>query len=187
MNLTNHFLVAMPGMQDPYFKNSVIYICEHNEEGAMGLMINAPIDITIGTMLKQVDIDPIYPQEKTESLESPVFNGGPVSSDRGFILHRPKDYYESSLQMTDELSVTTSKDILAVLGTDAEPSHYLVALGYSGWEAGQLESELAENSWLTIEADPEVIFNTPIHEKWNRAVKKLGITPAQLSTMAGHA
>ncbi|SIO92777.1 YqgE/AlgH family protein [Vibrio spartinae] len=187
MNLTNHFLVAMPGMQDPYFKNSVIYICEHNEEGAMGLMINAPIDITVGTMLKQVEVDPIYPQEKTDSLNNPVFNGGPISSDRGFILHRPKDHYESSLQMTDELSVTTSKDILTVLGTDVEPSHYLVALGYSGWEAGQLESELTDNSWLTIEADPEVIFDTPIHEKWNRAVKTLGITPTQLSTVAGHA
>jgi putative transcriptional regulator len=138
-------------------------------------------------MLKQVEIDPLYPQENTDSLNSPVFNGGPLSSDRGFILHRPKDHYESSLQMTDELSVTTSKDILAVLGTDAEPNHYLVALGYSGWEAGQLESELADNSWLTIEADPEVIFNTPIHEKWNRSVKTLGITPAQLSTMTGHA
>ncbi|MDW6001922.1 YqgE/AlgH family protein [Vibrio mangrovi] len=187
MNLTNHFLVAMPGMKDPYFKNSVIYICEHNEEGAMGLMINAPIDITVEGMLKQVDIQPLYPQENKNSLRNPVFNGGPVSSDRGFILHCPKDHYESSLQMTDELSVTTSKDILAVLGTDAEPSRYLVALGYSGWEAGQLESELAENSWLTIEADPEVIFNTPVHEKWNKAVKKLGITPEQLSTMAGHA
>lgn len=187
MNLTNHFLIAMPSMKDPYFKHSVIYICEHNEEGAMGLMINAPIDITVGGMLKQVDIQPIYPQQKTASLEKPVLNGGPVSEDRGFILHRPGEHYESSIKMTEDIAVTTSKDILTVLGTDAEPSSYLVALGYSGWEAGQLENELAENTWLTIEADPELLFNTPIHEKWNRAIQKLGISPIQLSTDIGHA
>jgi putative transcriptional regulator len=187
MNLTNHFLVAMPGMEDPYFKNSVIYICEHSEEGAMGLIINAPIDITVEGMLKQVEIEPMYPQDHTHSLKKPVFNGGPVSADRGFILHCPKDHYESSLQMTDDLAVTTSKDILTVLGTAAEPSRYLVALGYSAWEAGQLENELSDNAWLTIEADPEVIFNTPIHEKWSKAVQKLGITPTQLSGFSGHA
>ncbi|WP_428774089.1 YqgE/AlgH family protein [Vibrio sp.] len=187
MNLTNHFLVAMPGMKDPYFKNSVIYVCEHNEQGAMGLMINAPIDITVGGMLKQVDVQPVHPQLNTDSLKLPVLNGGPVSEDRGFILHQPKDHYESSVQMTDQISVTTSKDILSVLGTDAEPNHYLVALGYSGWEAGQLENELAENSWLTIEADPEVMFNTPIHERWSKAVEKLGIDAAQLSAETGHA
>ncbi len=187
MNLTNHFLVAMPGMQDPYFQRRVIYVCEHNDEGAMGLMINAPIDVTVGSMLKQVDVEPAHPQLVTESLDKPVLNGGPVSEDRGFILHQPKDSYESSLQMTDKISVTTSKDILSVLGTEAEPNSYLVALGYSGWEAGQLENELAENSWLTIEADPDVIFNTPITERWQKAVQMLGIDAAQLSIQAGHA
>lgn len=187
MNLTNHFLVAMPSMQDPYFKNSVIYICEHNEEGAMGLIINAPIDVTIGGMLKQVEIEPAYPQSHFDSLEKPVLNGGPVSEDRGFILHRPHDHYESSIRMSDDISVTTSKDILTVLGTDAEPSGYLVALGYSGWEPGQLELELAENSWLTIEADAELIFNTPIHEKWQKAINSLGVNPINLSSQAGHA
>ncbi|OXE29140.1 hypothetical protein CA163_30195, partial [Vibrio parahaemolyticus] len=100
------------------------------------------------------------------SLDRPVYNGGPISEDRGFILHKPKDYYESSIQMTDDLAVTTSRDILSVLGTEAEPSDYLVALGYSGWSAGQLENELVENSWLTIEATPEIIFDTPITERW---------------------
>lgn len=187
MNLTNHFLVAMPGMKDPYFKRSVIYVCEHNEDGAMGLMINAPIDITVGKMLKQVDVQPVHPQLHTESLERPVLNGGPVSGDRGFILHHPKDQYESSIQMTDNISVTTSRDILSVLGTEAEPNKYLVALGYSGWEAGQLEVELSENSWLTIEADPDVIFNTPINERWQKAVQMLGIDASQLSSEIGHA
>ncbi len=187
MNLTNHFLVAMPGMKDPYFQYRVIYVCEHNEEGAMGLMINAPVDITVGKMLQQVEIEPIHPQLKTASLNKPVLNGGPVSEDRGFILHKPKDQYESSIQMTDQISVTTSRDILSVLGTEAEPSNYLVALGYAGWDAGQLEHELAENSWLTIEADPNVIFDTPINERWSKAVQMLGINAAQLSSQAGHA
>lgn len=187
MNLTNHFLVAMPSMKDPYFQHSVIYICEHNEEGAMGLIINSPIDITVGGMLKQVDIESAYPQSQTKSLKEPVFNGGPVSEDRGFILHRPKDHYESSVRMTDDIAVTTSKDILTVLGTDAEPQGYIVALGYSGWEAGQLENELSDNSWLTIEADSDLIFNTPTRDKWNKAIQKLGIDPVQLSGESGHA
>ncbi|MCZ4296372.1 MULTISPECIES: YqgE/AlgH family protein [Vibrio] len=187
MNLTNHFLVAMPGMKDPYFQRSVIYVCEHNEDGAMGLMINAPIDITIGKMLEKVDVESIHPKLLTDSLDKPVLNGGPVSEDRGFILHQPKDEYESSIKMTDKISVTTSRDILGVLGTEAEPHHYLVALGYSGWEAGQLEIELSENSWLTVEADPNVMFDTPINERWQKAVQMLGIDVAQLSSDIGHA
>lgn len=187
MNLTNHFLVAMPSMDDSYFNRSVIYVCEHNEEGAMGIMINAPIDITVGSMLKQVEIEPMYPLEQTDSLDKPVLNGGPVAEDRGFVVHRPNSHFDSSLCMTDQITVTTSKDILSVLGTSAEPSDYIVALGYSGWAAGQLEQELSDNSWLTIEADPELIFSTPMHEKWNKAIKKLGIEPAQLSTSSGHA
>lgn len=187
MNLTNHFLVAMPGMKDPYFQRSVIYVCEHNEEGAMGLMINAPIDITIGKMLEKVDVEPVHPKLLTDSLEKPVLNGGPVSEDRGFILHQPKDEYESSIKMTDRISVTTSRDILGVLGTEAEPNHYLVALGYSGWEPGQLEIELSENSWLTVEADPNVMFDTPINERWQKAVQMLGIDVSQLSSDIGHA
>ena len=187
MNLANHFLVAMPGMTDPFFYRSVIYICEHNDDGAMGLIINAPIDITVAGMLKQVDIEPVHPQIYKEHLNMPVLNGGPVSEDRGFILHEPKDEYHSSIKMTDALTVTTSKDILGVLGTEAEPKNYIVALGYSGWTAGQLENELAENAWLTVKADPEVIFKTPVHERWKKAVEMLGIDPAQLSTEAGHA
>ncbi|WED22209.1 YqgE/AlgH family protein [Vibrio sp. JC009] len=187
MNLANHFLVAMPGMQDPFFQRSVIYICEHTDEGAMGIVVNAPIDITVGGMLQQVEVEPDQPQVNPQSLSQQVLSGGPVSEDRGFILHRPKDKYHSSIQMTDDLSVTTSKDILGVLGTEAEPKDYIVALGYSGWTAGQLEHELAENSWLTVEADPSVIFDTPVQDRWNRAVKMLGIDAAQLSADAGHA
>ncbi|CAH0524620.1 YqgE/AlgH family protein [Vibrio hippocampi] len=189
MNLVNHFLVAMPGMNDPYFQRSVIYMCEHNDEGAMGIMINTPIDVTVANMLKQVQVDlPVSTTIRhSKSLEEPVLNGGPVAEDRGFILHNPKDNYQSSIQITDRVSVTTSKDILAVLGTDAQPDNYLVALGYAGWSAGQLEAELAENSWLTVEADPNIIFETPVEQRWSRAVTMLGIDVAQLSSQVGHA
>lgn len=189
MNLANHFLVAMPGMKDPYFQRSVIYVCEHNEDGAMGIMISTPIDVTVASMLKQVQIDlPIASQTThSKSLDEPVLNGGPVAEDRGFIIHKPKDKYQSSIKITDNVMVTTSKDILAVLGTDAQPENYLVALGYSGWSAGQLESELADNSWLTVEADTSIIFDTPVEERWSSAVAKLGIDIAQLSSDVGHA
>lgn len=187
MNLTNHFLVAMPSMQDPYFQRSVIYLCEHNEEGAMGLIINSPIDATVGTMLDQLSIQPLYPQSRPKSLNQQLLNGGPVSEDRGFILHPPQHIYESTAVMSQHVSITTSPDILGMLGTSAEPEHYLVALGYSGWEAGQLESELVDNAWLTIEADPTIIFQTPVSERWFKAIEKLGIQPTQLSSQSGHA
>ncbi|GAM58036.1 protein yqgE [Vibrio ishigakensis] len=141
MNLTNHFLVAMPSMKDPFFKRSVIYVCEHNENGAMGIMINAPIDITVGGMLKQVEVEPELPQDQ-DSLNQPVHNGGPVAENRGFILHQPKDKYQSSIDMTEALSMTTSKDILEVLGTADEPDRYLVALGYSAGKRDSLKTNL---------------------------------------------
>ncbi|MDA9557484.1 YqgE/AlgH family protein [Vibrio sp.] len=187
MDLSNHFLVAMPGMNDPYFQHSVVYLCEHNNDGAMGIIINAPIDLTIGSMLEQAQVDPAYPKSKLKSLERLVISGGPISEDRGFILHKPHDTYDSSIQMTEQISITTSKDILSVLGTNAEPDSYLVALGYAGWEAGQLETELTDNSWLTIAADANIMFNTPIPERWNKAVESLGINPCQLSAQSGHA
>ncbi len=187
MNLANHFLVAMPGMQDPFFQRSVIYVCEHNEEGAMGLVVNDPIDLTIATMLDRVDVEPLYPKVRRENLNAAVLSGGPIAEDRGFILHESKDSYQSSLQVTEQLNLTTSKDILAVLGTEAEPDNYIITLGYAGWTPGQLEKELAENAWLTVEADPKVIFETPIQERWHKAVKMLGVEPSQLSVDMGHA
>ena len=189
MNLTNHFLVAMPNMQDPNFKGSVIYVCEHNDEGAMGIVINLPIDISVGNMLEQIEIERDLPVNDQASLEQPVFNGGPVSVDRGFVLHlhQHDDHFDSSINITDKVAVTTSKDILPLLGTSEAPEKFLVALGYAGWSAGQLEQELAENTWLTTEADPDVVFNTPISERWDKAVAQLGISAAHLSTDKGHA
>ncbi len=187
MDLTDHFLIAMPSMSDPNFTHSVIYICEHNEDGAMGIVINAPVGIDVANMLQQIDVQPIHPRLLFDNLKHPVFNGGPVANDRGFILHTHKDRYQSSIEVNQQLAVTTSKDILVTLGTEAEPEHYLVALGYSGWEAGQLEYELKENAWLTVEADSDIIFKTPPHLRWKKALQGLGIDALQLSGDAGHA
>ncbi|MBB1313102.1 MULTISPECIES: YqgE/AlgH family protein [Aliivibrio] len=187
MDLKNHFLVAMPSMNDPVFTRSVIYICEHDSDGTMGLRINQPVQISLKGMLDQIKLDNPSPIIFPQTLSQPVLNGGPVSDDRGFVLHYPKDNYSSSIEVTEELSVTTSKDILATLGTEDQPYKYLVALGYSGWDAGQLEQELSENTWLILEADSSVIFDTPIPDRWRRAIEMLGISPVNISSEVGHA
>ncbi|NGN98115.1 YqgE/AlgH family protein [Grimontia sp. SpTr1] len=187
MNLKNHFLVAMPSMADERFQHSVVYMCEHNEDGAMGLVINQPINISIAKMLDQIEVEREQDVTHPVSLDQPVLFGGPVSEDRGFVLHKNLKLYGSSIQLSDELTVTTSKDILSILGTTEEPEQFIVALGYAGWDAGQLEQELAENSWLTIEADPKVIFDTPINERWEKALKQMGIDALNLSADVGHA
>lgn len=187
MNLTDHFLIAMPSMQDSHFNRSVIYICEHNEDGAMGLVINDSVGIDIKNMLEQIDVQPVHPRICQQSLSAPLLNGGPVATDRGFVLHSRKDTYQSSIEITDELAVTTSKDILTVLGTEAEPKKFIVTLGYSGWDSGQLEQELLDNSWLTAPANLEILFDTPVHVRWKKAVQLLGISVSQLSGDAGHA
>ncbi|KJG20792.1 hypothetical protein UB37_12990 [Photobacterium iliopiscarium] len=187
MNLTNYFLVAMPTMEDPNFKHSVIYVCEHNDEGAMGIIINQPIEISIVDMLDQIDIERTQPLINPISIEAPVLNGGPVAEDRGFVLHTIQADYSSSTTITPQLAVTTPLDILAQLGTQQAPQQFIVALGYAGWDVGQLEQELANNNWLTIEADSDIIFSTPIDQRWQQALAKLGITPANLSSDIGHA
>ncbi|EOD80532.1 UPF0301 protein YqgE [Grimontia indica] len=187
VNLKNHFLVAMPSMADERFQHSVVYMCEHNEDGAMGLVINQPINISIAKMLDQIEVEREQDVTHPVSLDQPVLFGGPVSEDRGFVLHKNLKLYGSSIQLSDELTVTTSKDILSILGTTEEPEQFIVALGYAGWDAGQLEQELAENSWLTIEADPKVIFDTPINERWEKALKQMGIDALNLSADIGHA
>ncbi len=182
-SLQNNFLVAMPSLKDPFFERSVTYICEHNEEGAMGLVINQPINVTLADLLKQVDLD--VSNNNLERIQ--VFSGGPVGTDRGFVLHSPQDGWRSSLQLSEEVMVTTSKDILSSFGSDREPSRYLLALGFAGWEAGQLEQELSENSWLTIPADASVLFDTPPKDRWEKATAKLGIDVWQLSSESGRA
>jgi putative transcriptional regulator len=180
----DHFLIAMPALNDPMFKRSVTYICEHNAEGAMGIVINHPLDVTVADLLNQLQIEF---DKKSPVARSAVCAGGPVQSDRGFVLHSPKAGYSSSLELNDGLMVTTSKDILMDLTTSAAPEKFMLALGYAGWTAGQLEQEMADNSWLVIPADNSIIFDFSHAEKWQTATGKMGIKPWQLTTEAGHA
>lgn len=186
-NLQGQLLVAMPSLEDPFFQRSVTYICEHNEEGAMGLVLNQPIeDLNLAELLSKVQ-DLHRDNLSASHLTQPVFAGGPVNQERGFVLHTTQSGWASSLKLDSDLMVTTSKDILQILGTDLEPTKYLVTLGYAGWEAGQLEQEIAENSWLIIPADPELIFDVKAEEMWEASGRKLGIEITQISPEAGHA
>lgn len=183
-SLENHFLIAMPSMQDPFFKHAVTYICEHNEDGAMGLVINQPININVGELLDKIEIDN---DKSKQAAQVAVYAGGPVKTDRGFVLHSPKPGYSASQVLSSDITITTSKDVLASLTTSEAPEKFIITLGYSGWEQGQLEQELLENSWLIIKADPEIIFNTPVEQRWEKAVSMLGFDASQLSSEAGHA
>ena len=192
INLTHHFLIAMPGLEDETFAKSVVYLCEHSERGALGLVINKPSDINLQSLLQKVDLD----LRRQDLTDTPVFQGGPVQTERGFVLHdamqadseKPEDSgYSSTLSIPGGLEMTTSKDVLEALSTGAGPRRVLVTLGYSSWGEGQLESELAENTWLTVGADPSVIFDTPIGQRWDRALGLLGLQAWMLSPDAGHA
>ncbi len=183
LSLANQFLIAMPSMDEGYFGRSLTYICEHDEHGAMGLVVNKQTDVSVRQLLSEIEI----PVPENSQLKQQVLSGGPVQTDRGFVLHTGNRLWSSSLQLEKNFVVTTSKDILENLGTDEGPQEFVMTLGYAGWGAGQLEDEIANNVWLTVEADPELIFATPAEKRWEMAVKKLGITSAQLSAIAGHA
>lgn len=182
-SLENHLLIAMPTLKDPFFDRTVTYICEHNDQGAMGLIINVPVNITLSELLSQFD----EVETRDNKLEQLVLSGGPVAPDRGFVLHSPQRGWSSSLALSSDLMITTSKDILLALGTDKAPENYVVTLGYAGWEAGQLEAEILENSWLTTPADTSILFSTPYEKRWQKATEKLGIDLAHLSNDVGHA
>ena len=181
----------MPGLVDRNFAGSVVYLCEHNENGALGLVINKPIDIKLKNLFEKVELS----LTREDLAERPVFFGGPVQTERGFVLHEriqaegeDGSPYSSTMAIPGGgLDMTTSKDVLEALAEGSGPKRLLVTLGYSGWGAGQLEDELARNGWLTVAADPSVIFDTPIEERYERAVKLLGIDPRMLSQEAGHA
>ncbi|AXW86043.1 hypothetical protein AU509_07540 [Lonsdalea britannica] len=187
MNLQHHFLIAMPALQDPVFKRSVVYICEHGEDGAMGLIINKPMEqFTVDDILKKLKITP--PESKSDiRLDKPVFSGGPLADDRGFILHTPQAGFASSISVSPDTMITTSKDVLETMGTVDQPNNTLVALGYTAWEGGQLESELLDNAWLTVKADQDILFHTPIADRWRVAAKKLGVDIHMIASDAGHA
>lgn len=174
-------------MQDPRFKRSVIYICEHNEEGAMGLVINKPVEqFTVESVLEKLKIAPAD-RDPAISLDKPVYAGGPLADDRGFILHTPQPGFDASIQISPETMITTSRDVLETLGTPEQPQEVLVALGYAGWEKGQLEQEVLENAWLTAEADSEILFHTPIANRWREAANRLGVDIRSIANHAGHA
>ena len=214
INLTHHFLIAMPGLEDVAFAKSVVYVCEHSERGALGLVINKPSELSMQGLFDKVDL----PLHREDLMNSPVLQGGPVHTERGFVLHeamvidtppdnveRPtssgdpdeaaalravsdkESVYASTMTIPGGLEMTTSKDVLEALSIGAGPKRVLISLGYSAWGEGQLESELAENSWLTVGADTAVIFDTPIDQRYERAIKLLGLEPWMLSNEVGHA
>ena len=190
INLTNHFLIAMPGMGDGTFAGTVIYLCEHTEKGALGLVINKPIDIKLKKLFEKVELT----LDREDLAEEPVYFGGPVQTERGFVLHErlggeatEGGTYNSSLQIPGGLEMTTSKDVLEALANGAGPKKVLVTLGYSGWSAGQLEDEIGRNGWINVGAEPGIIFDTPVEQRYDKALSLLGIDPRMLSQEAGHA
>ena len=183
VNLTQHFLIAMPAMADPHFAKSLTFVCEHNDQGALGVVVNRPTEMNLHALLEQVSIAPADDAFKSV----PVHFGGPVQVDRGFVLHRPLGNWQSTLAISDDLGLTTSKDVLEAVGRGEGPKDVLVSLGYAGWSAGQLEEELAQNAWLTVQAKPEVIFDLRAEDRLPAAMGLLGIDFASLSEQAGHA
>ena len=181
-SLQDHFLIAMPAMADPNFTQTVTYICKHDDEGAFGVVINRPSDLSLGEMLGQLAID-----LKDRTLaERPVMHGGPVEPERGFVLHRSEQPFEGTLAV-GEIKLTSSPDILAALGRGAGPEPVLVALGYAGWGRGQLEVELSSNTWLTVPANPSIIFDTPYEQRWTAALGLPGVDIQRITEYAGHA
>ena len=183
IDLTHHFLIAMPNMVDPYFAKSLTYICEHNDQGALGVVVNRPIDLSLQALFERINLK----LEPHELRDMPIYFGGPVQTDRGFVLHQPIGDWHSTLNVRDSLGLTTSKDILEAVGRGSGPVRMLVTLGYSGWAAGQLEHELGQNAWLTVEAGEQIIFDLPAEEKLPAAMELLGVDFASLSEDAGHA
>jgi putative transcriptional regulator len=181
--LDGKLLLAMPNMTDPRFERSVIYLCSHDESGAMGLIINQAFDnINFAGLLDQLDID-----APDNTPDVTVHNGGPVEPGRGFVLHSADYVQDSTLIVSEKLALTATVDVLSAIAQNSGPLHALLALGYAGWGAGQLEQEIQSNSWLTSEAEDEIIFNTDLEQKWARAMAMLGVNVSMLSSDAGHA
>lgn len=185
MNLKNHFIIAMPSLDDSLFNRSVVYICEHNRDGAMGIIINKPInDLNVQTVLSKLDITPY---KSCAELEQPVFIGGPLAEEQGFILHSPQQGFSSSIAISDELMITTSLDVLKSIGSPEQPKDLLLSLGYASWGDMQLEYEIAQNDWLVADVNTDIIFSQPIDERWYLAAKSIGININTISTQMGKA
>ena len=182
-SLTNQLLIAMPGMADPNFSTTVTLVCEHNDDGALGIVINRPTTLKLGGLFEQLSVE----DAASDVADEPVMSGGPVGIERGFVLHGPEHRYESTLEVSGEICLTLSRDIITAMATGAGPERTLVALGYAGWGAGQLEEEMLANSWLHVPATPEIVFETPFAERWNSAARTLGIDISAMPSDAGHA
>lgn len=182
-NLTNHFIIAMPGLNNDIFNQTVTYICEHNEDGCFGIVINRVTDITLDEIMKQMDISNNQPNDN----ETLIYLGGPVQNERGFILHKPSGEWSSSLKINDHLALTTSRDILEAIAHNEGPEQSIIALGYAGWSPGQLEQEIANNIWLNCPAEEQIIFDIPTEKRWQSAADLLGIDLQLLSNETGHA
>ena len=181
-SLQDHFLIAMPQMADPNFNGTLTYLCEHNEDGAMGIVFNRPSQLMLGEIFAQLDYN--YSGDLSDSA---IYQGGPVQQDRGFVLHTDARPWQSTFDVTNDIKLTTSKDILKAISENQGPDTFLIALGYAGWGAGQLEQEIMENTWLTSSADSDILFHTKNSDKFEKAIANLGIDLSQLSNQAGHA
>jgi putative transcriptional regulator len=186
LNLANHFLIAMPSMDDPVFGGTVVYVCEHNDKGVLGVIVNKPTDMTMETLFERIDLK-LADDIDEDVVNEAILFGGPVQDDRGFVLHTPGERYSSSLTVTPEVAFTTSIDVLEAVAAGDGPARMLVSIGYAGWSPGQLEEELARNGWLTVGADAHVLFDLPVEERYTAAIKLLGIDPVMLASEAGHA
>jgi putative transcriptional regulator len=182
-SLTNQLLIAMPAMADPNFSATVTLICEHNDEGALGIVINRPLNLKLAGLFEQLDVEDPDPQ----TADSPVLMGGPVGPERGFVLHNPGSSFENSLIVSNEIHLTLSRDVIDAMATGTGPRKSLVALGYAGWQPGQLEDEMLANSWLNVPASTDIVFDVPFEERWDSAARTLGIDISQISPDAGHA
>lgn len=185
-DLTDHFLIAMPQLDDPNFSHALTYICEHNASGALGIIVNRPLHITLQDVLQHLGLD-AHPEEHSQATYDWVYAGGPVQTDRGFVLHSPEASWDSSIAISESICLSTSLDILKAIGQGQGPRDFLVALGYAGWGAGQLEKEVAQNAWLTVPANPDIIFHTPIEQRCSAAAMPLGIDLNLMSSSVGHA
>ena len=191
LDLTNHFLIAMPSMQDPIFGGTVVYLCEHNQNGALGVVINKSTDMTVDVLFDRInlklEIRHDSPAAMPQVYRRPVMFGGTVQVERGFVLHTAMDQFSSTLRVTDGIALTTSKDVLEAVANGDGPLQVLVSLGCAGWGAGQLEDELGRNGWLTVKADPAIIFDLPVEQRFTAALALLGIDPVMLSGEFGRA
>lgn len=181
--LTDQFLIAMPSLMDPNFYHTVTYICEHNANGAMGIVINQPLEVSFSDVVEEMDISCDDP----EILSEIIYNGGPVQPDRGFVIHQPLGEWDSTLRIGDDTALTASRDIIAAIAEGQGPERRLVALGYAGWGAGQLEQEITDNAWLTCPAEHEIIFQLPVDKRWEAAASLIGVDVKTISSDIGHA